>query len=93
MSLRADCASPRISMGNIESVMHENRVFHPAEEMVKNAAISGMEAYKALCAEAERDFTGFWAAWRASSWSGTSRSRRCSTSRTHRSTSGSPTAN
>src|SRR5215831_19999164 len=47
-------------MGNIESVMHENRLFNPSAEMVKNAAISGMDAYRALCAEAERDFNGFW---------------------------------
>jgi acetyl-CoA synthetase len=48
-------------MGNIESVLHESRVFQPAEDIVKGARISGMEAYKALCAEAEHDFTGFWA--------------------------------
>ncbi len=48
-------------MGNIESVMHENRVFEPSAEFVKQANISGMAAYKALCDEAERDFTGFWA--------------------------------
>ena len=47
-------------MGNIESVLQESRVFNPSEEMVKGAAISGMDAYRALCAEAERDFTGFW---------------------------------
>jgi acetyl-CoA synthetase len=48
-------------MGNIESVLHENRVFPPSEDFVKQANISGMDAYKALCAEAERDFEGFWA--------------------------------
>jgi acetyl-CoA synthetase len=47
-------------MGNIESVLHETRLFAPSAEVVKSAAISGMDAYKALCAEAERDFTGFW---------------------------------
>ena len=31
-------------------------------EIVKNAAVSGMDAYKALCAEAEADYEGFWAA-------------------------------
>jgi acetyl-CoA synthetase len=35
--------------------------FHPSEEMVRNAAVSGMDAYKALCAEAEADYEGFWA--------------------------------
>jgi len=48
-------------MGNIESVLQENRVFEPSAEIVKQANISGMAAYKALCDEAERDFTGFWA--------------------------------
>jgi acetyl-CoA synthetase len=48
-------------MGNIESVMHEHRLFTPSAEMVKNATISGMDAYRALYAEAERDFSGFWA--------------------------------
>ncbi|MBL8485138.1 MAG: AMP-binding protein, partial [Rhodocyclaceae bacterium] len=31
------------------------------EEMQKNAAVSGMDAYKALVAEAERDYEGYWA--------------------------------
>ena len=35
--------------------------FYPSEEMVRNAAVSGMDAYKALCAEAEADYEGFWA--------------------------------
>ncbi len=42
----------------IESVMQENRVFPPSDAFVKQANISGMAAYKALCAEAERDFEG-----------------------------------
>ena len=48
-------------MGNIESILQEKRVFAPTAEFVKQANVSGMEAYKALCAEAERDFEGFWA--------------------------------
>jgi len=48
-------------MGNIESVLHEKRVFSPSAEFVKQANISGMDAYRALCAEAEQNFTGFWA--------------------------------
>ncbi len=36
------------------------QLFHPSAEFVKQAAISGMDAYKALCAEAEKDYTGFW---------------------------------
>jgi acetyl-CoA synthetase len=45
----------------IESVLVENRVFPPSEDTVKSARISGMEGYYALCAEAEKDFEGFWA--------------------------------
>jgi acetyl-CoA synthetase len=48
-------------MSNIESVLQETRLFPPSEAMVKQANISGMAAYQALCAEAERDFEGFWA--------------------------------
>ncbi|MDX9943730.1 MAG: acetate--CoA ligase [Azonexus sp.] len=35
--------------------------YYPSEEVVKNAAVSGMDAYKALCAEAEADYEGYWA--------------------------------
>ncbi len=35
--------------------------YYPSEEIVKNAAVSGMDAYKALCAEAEADYEGYWA--------------------------------
>ena len=45
----------------IESVLHETRVFPPADAFVKQANISGMDAYRKLCAEAEKDFEGFWA--------------------------------
>ncbi len=48
-------------MSNIQSVMHENRVFNPSEEFVKQANVSGMAAYKAMCAEAEKDYAGYWA--------------------------------
>jgi len=48
-------------MSAIESVLVENRVFPPSEATVKAARISGMGAYDALCAEAEKDFEGFWA--------------------------------
>ncbi|RZI96701.1 MAG: hypothetical protein EOP39_28690, partial [Rubrivivax sp.] len=46
---------------NIESVLVENRVFPPADAIVKAARISGMGAYDALVAEAASDFEGFWA--------------------------------
>ncbi|QYY30517.1 MULTISPECIES: acetate--CoA ligase [Cupriavidus] len=48
-------------MSAIESVMQEHRVFNPPESFVRQAAIPGMDAYRALCAEAERDYEGFWA--------------------------------
>lgn len=47
-------------MSAIESLMHEHRVFSPSDDFVKNAAVSGMDAYVALCQEAERDYEGFW---------------------------------
>ena len=48
-------------MSNIQSVLHENRVFAPSGAFVKQANVSGMDAYKALCAEAAKDYAGFWA--------------------------------
>lgn len=45
----------------IESVLVENRVFPPSEALQKAARISGMAAYDALCAEAQRDYEGYWA--------------------------------
>lgn len=47
-------------MSAIESNMHESRVFEPSEQWKKSAAIGGMEAYNALCQEAEADYEGFW---------------------------------
>ena len=37
------------------------KLIYPSDEAVRNATISGMDAYKALCAEAEADYEGFWA--------------------------------
>ena len=48
-------------MSNIQSVMHENRVFNPSEAFVKQANVSGMSAYKAMCDAATKDYAGFWA--------------------------------
>ena len=48
-------------MSAIESVLVENRVFPPSEAVVKAARVGGMDAYNALCKEAEDDFEGFWA--------------------------------
>ena len=46
---------------NIESVLNETRVFPPSEAFARQANISGMAAYHAMCKEAEQDFEGFWA--------------------------------
>jgi acetyl-CoA synthetase len=45
----------------IESVLVENRVFQPPEAFVRQATVSGMDQYRALCEEADRDHAGFWA--------------------------------
>src|SRR5919107_1025544 len=45
----------------IETVLQEKRVFPPSKEFVRQANVAGMEAYRELAAEAERDFEGFWA--------------------------------
>jgi acetyl-CoA synthetase len=48
-------------MSSIESVLSENRVFTPSQTFEQTANVSGMQAYRALCAKAEQDYTGFWA--------------------------------
>ena len=45
----------------IDPVKQETRLFPPPQEFARNAAISGMDAYNALCQEAERDYEGYWA--------------------------------
>ncbi|MFM9966948.1 MAG: acetate--CoA ligase [Burkholderiales bacterium] len=50
-----------MSSGTIESVLHEDRLFPPSAAFVKQANVSGMAAYQALCDEAARDFEGYWA--------------------------------
>jgi len=44
----------------IQSTLVENRVFEPSAATVAAARVAGMDAYNALCAEAEADFEGFW---------------------------------
>ncbi len=44
----------------MESLMHENRIFHPPVDFVNGATVPGMEAYNKLCTEAEKDYDGFW---------------------------------
>ncbi len=45
----------------IESTLVENRVFPPSDATVAAARVSGMAGYEALCAEADKDYEGFWA--------------------------------
>ena len=48
-------------MAEIASLMNETRIFEPPMGLADQAAVSGMDAYRALCAEAERDYEGYWA--------------------------------
>jgi len=41
--------------------MSANALYQPSEAFVKNAHVSGMAAYEALCKEAETDYEGYWA--------------------------------
>ncbi|QBY53043.1 acetate--CoA ligase [Cupriavidus oxalaticus] len=45
----------------LESVMPAQQAILPARAPASQAAIPGMDAYRALCEEAERDYEGFWA--------------------------------
>ncbi|MFM0203718.1 acetate--CoA ligase [Paraburkholderia fungorum] len=47
-------------MALIYSLQSENRVFPPSAKAVAGATVSSMDAYRALAAEAERDYEGFW---------------------------------
>lgn len=49
------------SSSAIESVLVENRVFPPADAVVKAARISGMSQYHAMCDAFDKDFEGTWA--------------------------------
>jgi len=48
------------AVSTLKSILHETRVFPPDEAFVKQANLSGIEAYRNLCAEAERDASAFW---------------------------------
>ena len=47
--------------GSIDSVLQETRVFPPPAEFSAKAHVGSMEAYEALCKEADADPEGFWA--------------------------------
>ena len=46
---------------NIESALNETRVFPPSDAFVRQANVSGMAGYQALAAEAQQDYTSYWA--------------------------------
>ncbi len=48
-------------MSAAEHTPHELQTYFPPAELQANAWVSGMDAYNALCAEAEADHEGFWA--------------------------------
>lgn len=45
----------------IESILHENRLFPPADEFAQNASIQSLEEYRALTEQATADPAKFWA--------------------------------
>ncbi len=48
-------------MSTIDSILVESRVFPPSDDFRQKANVPGMEAYNALCEQAESDYEGFWA--------------------------------
>ncbi|NPT56860.1 acetate--CoA ligase [Paraburkholderia elongata] len=48
-------------MSTTDSILEEPQAFLPHASVAAYAAISGMDAYRALVTEAERDYEGFWA--------------------------------
>ena len=48
-------------MSDIQSILNETRVFNPSAEFTRQANVSGMQAYQALCQAAEQDYSGYWA--------------------------------
>ncbi len=45
----------------MSSAEHTTKVYPPPASIVQGAHVSGMEAYRRLCAEAEADYEGYWA--------------------------------
>jgi len=48
-------------MSNIQSVLHETRVFNPSDEFVAQANVSGMAAYRSMVDASLQDYPGYWA--------------------------------
>ena len=68
------------------------QLFQPSAEFVKQATISGMGAYQALCERSQQGLHRLLGAPGPGARDGSSHSRRSSTNRMRRSSSGSPTA-
>ena len=51
---------PTVTQTNIDSVLHENRVFECSEDFRSRAHVSGVEAYEALYREAAENPEKFW---------------------------------
>ncbi|MBI4715263.1 MAG: acetate--CoA ligase [Nitrospirae bacterium] len=49
-----------MSQADIESILKERRIFHPAPEFSRNAHVQSMADYAKLYDEAEKDPEGFW---------------------------------
>lgn len=47
-------------MSDLDNTKAESRIFPPPAAFAADATISGMDAYHALCKEAEQDYEGFW---------------------------------
>ncbi|MFC3625673.1 acetate--CoA ligase [Vogesella amnigena] len=47
-------------MSTLESILKETRSFPPSEEFRRKATISGMDAYNALCEQADDHYLSFW---------------------------------
>ncbi|MBW4541529.1 MAG: acetate--CoA ligase [Myxacorys chilensis ATA2-1-KO14] len=50
-----------MSQPTIESILHENRLFHPSPEFSQNARIKSLDDYRALYDRASADPEAFWA--------------------------------
>ena len=50
-----------MSQPTIESILQENRLFHPAPEFSQNAHIKSLEDYQRLYDKAKADPQQFWA--------------------------------
>ena len=47
-------------MSTLESILKETRSFPPSDDFRRKAGISGMEAYNALCEQADDHYLSFW---------------------------------